>query len=75
MRGLLKEVFAGTHFLIAYLDRELRYQRVNLAYARAAGLKPEDFLGRSHRAMFPGSELEGIFRSVLSSGRRTPPWT
>jgi len=68
MRGHLKEVFAGTHFLIAYLDRELCYQRVNPAYAMAAGLRPEDFAGRSHRAMFPGSELDAILRRVLATG-------
>jgi signal transduction histidine kinase len=68
MQGLLKEVFSGTHFLIAHLDRELRYQRVNQAYARAAGLSPENFRGRSHTAMFPARELDGILRRVLASG-------
>jgi signal transduction histidine kinase len=67
-RELLEEVFAGTHFLIAYLDRDLRYQRVNQAYARAAGLKPEDCTGRSHFSLFPDRELEGHVRRVLSTG-------
>ncbi len=66
-RELLEEVFAGTHFLIAYLDRDLRYQRVNQAYARAAGLKPEDCAGRSHFSLFPDRELEGRVRQVLAS--------
>ena len=67
-RELLEEVFAGTHFLIAYLDRDLRYQRVNVAYARAAGLKPEDCTGRSHFSLFPDRELESRVRQVLASG-------
>jgi len=66
-RELLEEVFSGTHFLIAYLDRDLRYQRVNQAYARAAGLKPENCAGRNHFSLFPDRELEGRFRQVLAS--------
>ncbi len=66
-RELLQEVFASTHFLIAYLDRDLRYLRVNQAYARAAGLKPEDCMGRSHFSLFPDRELEGHVRRVLAS--------
>jgi signal transduction histidine kinase len=66
-RELLEEVFAGTHFLIAYLDRDLRYQRVNLAYARAAGLKPEDCTGRNHFSLFPDRELESHVRRVLAT--------
>jgi signal transduction histidine kinase len=70
-RELLEEVFAGTHFLIAYLDRDLRYQRVNPAYARAAGLKPEDCVGRSHFSLFPDRELEARVRQVLAGMQ---PW-
>jgi signal transduction histidine kinase len=70
-RELLEEVFAGTHFLIAYLDRDLRYQRVNPAYARAAGLKPEDCVGRSHFSLFPDRELETRVRQVLAG---MEPW-
>jgi signal transduction histidine kinase len=70
-RELLEEVFAGTHFLIAYLDRDLRYQRVNPAYARAAGLKPEDCVGRSHFSLFPDRELEARVRQVLAG---MEPW-
>jgi signal transduction histidine kinase len=66
-RELLEEVFAGTYFLIAYLDRDLRYLRVNPAYARAAGLKPEDCAGRSHFSLFPDRELEARVRQVLAS--------
>ncbi len=66
-RELLEEVFASTHFLIAYLDRDLRYLRVNQAYARAAGLKPEDCTGRSHFSLFPDRELEGHVRRALVS--------
>jgi signal transduction histidine kinase len=70
-RELLEEVFAGTHFLIAYLDRDLRYLRVNQAYARAAGLKPEDCVGRSHFSLFPDRELEARVRQVLAG---MEPW-
>jgi PAS domain S-box-containing protein len=64
---LLEEVFSGTHFLIAYLDRELRYQRVNQAFARANGLEPDHFIGKKHFELFPDPELEATFRRVLES--------
>jgi len=65
---LLEEVFAGTHFLIAYLDRDLRYLRVNQAYARAAGRDPDSFSGRSHFEMFSDPQLFPVFRRVLERG-------
>jgi signal transduction histidine kinase len=65
--GLLREVFAGTHFLMAYLDRDLRYQRVNRAFARANGMDQERFIGRKHFDMFPDGRIETIFKGVLSS--------
>ena len=62
---LLEEIFAGTHFLIAYLDRDLRYRRVNRAYAQAAGREPAGFIGRSHVEMFSDPALAGLIRDAL----------
>jgi PAS domain S-box-containing protein len=64
---LLEEVFSGTHFLIAYLDRELRYRRVNQAFALAGGHDPDHFVGKKHFELFPDNELEAVFRQVLQS--------
>jgi PAS domain S-box-containing protein len=64
---LLEEVFSGTHFLIACLDRELRYQRVNRAFARANGFDVEYFVGKMHFDLFPDPELEAVFHRVLES--------
>jgi PAS domain S-box-containing protein len=65
--GLLEEVFSGTHFLIAYLDRELRYRRVNQAFALAGGHHPDHFVGKKHFELFPDDELEAVFQQVLQS--------
>lgn len=64
---LLEEVFAGTHFLIAYFGQELRYNRVNRAFARANGHEPDYYLGKKHFDLFPDPELERIFRHVLET--------
>jgi PAS domain S-box-containing protein len=64
---LLEEVFSGTHFLIAYLDRELRYRRVNQAFALAGGHEPDYFVGKKHFELFPDTELGAVFEAVLQS--------
>jgi len=54
--------------LIAYLDPDLNFVRVNRAYAAADRKDPEYFLGKNHFALYPHTENEAIFRRVLESG-------
>ncbi|MBX3248853.1 MAG: PAS domain S-box protein [Myxococcales bacterium] len=65
---LLEAFFDHTNLHIAYLDRELRFIRVNRAYASADGLAPEDFVGKGHFELYPNAENEAIFRRVLETG-------
>ena len=65
---LLEKVFSGIHLMIAHLDRELRFVRVNQNYAEANGLSPEDYTGKYHFDMFPNAENEAIFRNVIATG-------
>lgn len=65
---LLEAFFDHTNLHIAYLDRELRFIRVNRAYAAADGLAPDDFVGKAHFDLYPNAENEAIFRRALDTG-------
>ena len=66
---LLEQIFATTEFMIAYLDADFNFIRVNRAYAAAAeGCDPKFFEGKNHFALYPNSENETIFRKVVETG-------
>jgi len=66
--GLLETIFAHTHILIAYLDSQFNFVRVNHAYAQTDGHESAFFVGRNHFELFPNAENEAIFREVVESG-------
>lgn len=66
---LLGRIFDTTHILIAYLDPDFNFIRVNRAYAEAGKQPPEFFVGKNHFALYPGAEVETIFRQVVETGR------
>ena len=65
---LLEKIFTTTHILIAYLDTDFNFVRVNRAYAEADGRSPEFFADKNHFALYPGAETEAIFRRVVQTG-------
>lgn len=65
---LLERLFASIDVLIAYMDRDFNFIRVNRAYAEADGRDPEFFAGRNHFALYPHEENEAIFRRVVETG-------
>lgn len=65
---LQKRFFDSIDMLIAYMDREFNFIRVNDAYAAAGGHPPEYFIGRNHFALYPHKENEEIFRRVVETG-------
>ena len=69
MNDLLAGMLDNSHVMMAFLDRDFRFQFVNEAYA-AAGQRPaEAFIGQSHFALYPDPDNERIFRDVLASGK------
>ncbi len=70
-RALLDLLFAKAPSFIAFYDRELRYVRVNEAYARFHGREPEDYVGKSIDEMHPEyvDMLKGNLRWVVATGR------
>ncbi len=65
---LLEKFFFNIHTLIAYMDRDFNFIRVNEAYARAGGHPPEFFLGKNHFDLYPNEENLAIFQHVVKTG-------
>ena len=66
---LLDTIMARTDSRLAYLDRDLRYLRVNAAYAEAARMAPEEFVGRHRLEVFPNApEVAAMYQRVLDTG-------
>ncbi len=66
--SLLEKVFASIDLLVAYLDRDFNYLRVNRAYAAASQQAPEDFVGRNFLDLRPGADIEALFRQAVATG-------
>lgn len=44
----LEKVFSNIHLLVAYMDVDFNFIRVNNAYAKAGGHPPEFYVGKNH---------------------------
>ncbi|MEW5747130.1 MAG: PAS domain-containing protein [Nitrospirota bacterium] len=65
---LLERVFSSINVLIAYMDAQFNFIRVNRSYAEAEQHDPEFFVGKNHFALFPNKRHEDIFRGVIETG-------
>ncbi|MCK9530569.1 MAG: PAS domain S-box protein [Gammaproteobacteria bacterium] len=65
---LLDKVFSGVNVLLAYMDRDFNFIKVNPAYAAADQRDPEFFVGKNHFALYPNPENEAMFRLVVETG-------
>lgn len=65
---ILERVFSSIDLLVAHMDREFNFIRVNRAYAEADERDPEFYVGKNHFALFPNEENEAIFRKVVETG-------
>ncbi len=66
---LLKRMFSSIDVLVAYMDRDFNFIRVNRAYAEADGRTPRFYVGKKHFALFPNEENEAIFKRVVETGK------
>ncbi len=66
---LLEKVFNNTHIMMAYLDPEFNFIRVNQAYAEADEHTPDFYPGKNHFTLFPYVENEILFRKVVETGQ------
>jgi PAS domain S-box-containing protein len=65
---LLEKMFSSTGVMIAYMDRDFNFIRVNRAYAEADERSPEFFVDKNHFDLFPDEDNEAIFRRVVETG-------
>lgn len=66
--ALLERIFDTTTVLIAYLDPEFNFIRVNRAYAEIDERLQDFYPGKNHFELFPNQENEAIFRKVVQTG-------
>lgn len=66
---LIERFYAIDDVLIAYLDRNFNFIRVNQAYASADRKRPEDFMGENHFDLYPNEENQRIFEAVVQTGK------
>jgi PAS domain S-box-containing protein len=64
---LLEKVFSSVDTMIAYMDKDFNFIRVNRAYAEANEREPEFYVGKNHFVLFPNEENEQIFRKVAET--------
>ncbi len=68
---MLESAFSATPIGIGFADRELRFVRVNQAFARFNGLPPDAHVGRPVRELLPARAWEigePLLRRVLETG-------
>ncbi len=65
---LLEQMFSSINILIAYMDPEFNFIRVNQTYAAADGREPDFYVGKNHFDLYPNNENEDIFRNVVKTG-------
>jgi len=65
---LLETLLDHTHMMVAYLDPQFNFVRVNRAYAEADGREPSFFPGKNHFDLYPNADNEEIFGRVVKSG-------
>ncbi len=68
-KKIIDSFFDTTNTMIAYLDSDFNFIRVNKRYADA-GYHPEEFyIGKNHFELYPDSENEAIFIHAVETGQ------
>ncbi|MDO8737124.1 MAG: PAS domain S-box protein, partial [Thermoleophilia bacterium] len=65
---LLETIFDHTHMMVALLDSQLNFIRVNRAFAVSDENEPSFYTGKNHFDLFPDKENEEIFKRVVETG-------
>jgi len=65
----LETILDHTHMLVAYMDPQSNFIKVNKAYAEADEREPSFFPGKNHFDLYPNAENEKIFQKVIKTGK------
>ncbi len=70
LRGneLIGKAFNSIDILIAYMDRNFNFIKVNEAYAASDGRPAAFYEGKNHFELFPNLENQAIFQQVVDTG-------
>lgn len=66
---MLECIFNTTNAMIAYMDKDFNFLRVNKQYASAGGHPPEFYIGKNHFDLYPYPDNEEIFKRVVETGQ------
>ncbi|WP_224962352.1 PAS domain-containing sensor histidine kinase [Geomonas subterranea] len=66
--AMMMEIINATDVCLVYLDLDFNFVAVNSAYAATCRLRPEEMVGRNHFSLYPGGEVEALFRQVRDTG-------
>lgn len=64
---ILETIFNNTPFLIAYLDNNFNFIRVNRTYAKKHNKEPQFFIGKNHFDIYPDGN-KNLFKNVIKTG-------
>ena len=64
---MFETIFNNTHFLVAYMDKDFNFIKVNRAYAKKHNKEPDFFVGKNHFELYPTGN-ESIFKKVIDTG-------
>ncbi len=65
---LLKATLDHTHILVAHLDPQCNFVRVNRAYAESHTREPSFYPGKNHFDLHPNTKSQEIFRRAVETG-------
>jgi len=66
---ILERFFEISDILVAYMDRDFNFIRVNTTYGSYDDHTPEYYVGKNHFDLFPNEENEKFFKYVVESGK------
>jgi PAS domain S-box-containing protein len=67
--NVLERFFSVKDMLIAHLDADFNFIRVNQAYADADQHEPDYYVGKNRFNLFPDAENQSIFETVVRTGK------
>lgn len=66
---LMEKIFSNAQILIAYLDKEFNFMRVNPAFAKADKKETTFYTGKNYFDLYPDQQNFKIFKKVVETGQ------
>ncbi|MCP4537011.1 MAG: PAS domain S-box protein [Chloroflexi bacterium] len=69
MNQILQATLDHTHILVAYLDPQFNFVRVNRAYAESSEREPSFYPGKNYFDLHPDAKNQDIFQDAMKTGK------